>query len=154
MNKYIIPMIAFLLSCSMLLCSCAGSSPEEINQWKGKKWYAYGTSITNIDQEGRYPVFLEKMSGMILTNKGISGGGIGNLGAYSQGQIYDAICNTTDGKLEADLITIETGANDVDEQVELGSVYDTGKDTLAGCLNDCIQYLLANTDAQDRKSVV
>lgn len=148
MNKHIMPMIAVLLSCFILICSCTSKNSTDINHWKGKKWYAYGTSITNVGQEGRYPIYLERMSGMILTNKAISGGGIGNLGAYSQGQIYDAICNTTDGKLEADLITLETGANDVDVNVELGSVYDTGTDTLAGCLNDCIRYLLANTDAQ------
>ena len=88
------------------------------------------------------------MSGMVLVNKGIPGGGIGDLGGYSTGQVYDAICNVTDGKLNADLITLETGANDDDANVPLGTVYDTGTSTLAGCLNDCLRYLQANTDAQ------
>ena len=117
-------------------------------QWYGKKWYAYGTSITNINNEGKYPTYLAQMSGMILTNKGKSGGGIGNLGAYSHGQVYDAICNITDGKLEADLITLETAANDIDVDVPLGTIWDTGTSTLAGCLNDCLAYLQENTDAQ------
>lgn len=117
-------------------------------QWNGKTWYAYGTSITNTDNEGRYATYLAQMSGMNFVNKGISGGGIGNLGGYSQGQVYNAICNITDGKLAADLITLETGANDVAPDVPLGTVYDTGQSTLAGCLNDCLQYLQANTDAQ------
>ena len=117
-------------------------------QWNGKTWYCYGTSLSNSAGEGRYPTYLAQMSNMIHINKGISGGGIGDLGAYSHGQVYDAICNITDGKLDADIITLETGANDVDTNVPLGTIYDTGTTTLAGCLNDCIRYLQANTDAQ------
>ena len=119
-----------------------------VNHWYGKTWYAYGTSITNIANEGKYPIYLAQLSGMTLVNKGISGGGIGNLGAYSQGQVYNAICNITDGKLNADLITLECGANDVDANVPLGTIYDTGQSTLCGCFNDCIRYLQANTNAQ------
>lgn len=118
------------------------------NQWEGKKWYAYGTSITNINNEGKYPLYLRNFSGMELTNKGISGGGIGDLGGYSHGQVYSAICNITDGKLEADLITLETGANDASTNVPLGTIYDTGTSTLSGCLNDCLRYLQTNTTAQ------
>lgn len=124
------------------------SCVREENQWKGKVWYAYGTSITNIYSEGKYPTYLEKMSEMKLVCKGISGGGIGNLGGYSKGQVYDAICNVTDGKTEADIITLETGANDTGPGVKIGSIYDTGRNTLCGCLNDCLRYLQTNTNAQ------
>ena len=121
-------------------------------QWNNKTWYAYGTSITANNgttvTTGKYPAYLASMSGMNLVNKGIGGGGIGDLGAYSTGQVYDAICNTSDGKLNADLITLEQTANDVSSAVPLGTIYDTGTDTLAGCLNDCIRYLQANTTAQ------
>lgn len=121
---------------------------DNLNHWSGKTWYAYGTSITNINNEGKYPTYLAQLSGMKLVNKGISGGGIGNLGAYSQGQVYNAICNTTDGKTDADLITLECGANDCSADVPLGTIYDTGTSTLCGCFNDCIRYLQANTTAQ------
>lgn len=117
------------------------------SQWRGKTWYAYGTSITSSDY-GKYANNVASMSGMVLVNKGLGGQGIGNLGAYSTGAVYDAVCNITDGKLNADIITLETGANDVNASVPLGTVYDTGRTTLAGCLNDCIRYLLANTKAQ------
>lgn len=118
------------------------------SQWAGKNWYAYGTSITNTDAEGKYASYLAELSKMNLTNKGISGGGIGNLGAWSQGQVFNAICNINDGKINADLITLETGANDCNSEVPLGTIYDTTQDTLAGCLNMCIRYLQANTNAQ------
>ena len=117
-------------------------------QWAGKKWYAYGTSITDTTPTGKYAPYLAAMSGLVLTDKGIGGGGIGDLGGYSHGQVFDAICNITDGKLEADLITLETGANDTAAGVPLGTIYDVTQDTLAGCLNLCIRYLQANTDAQ------
>lgn len=118
-------------------------------QWEGKKCYCYGTSITSVHQgTGKYPTYLAQLSKMVITEKGIGGQGIGDLGATSTGQVYDAICNITDGKLEADLIIIETGANDCNANVPLGTIYDTGRTTLSGCLNDCLRYLQANTDAQ------
>lgn len=121
------------------------------SQWRNKKWYAYGTSITETDNEyntGKYAPFLAQFSGMILTNKGIGGAGIGDLGGYSKGQVRAAIMNTTDGKLEADLITLEVGANDTGASVSLGTIYDTDETTLCGCLNMCIRYLQENTNAQ------
>ena len=75
-------------------------------------------------------------------NKAISGGGL----VASNGNIRKAIMNTTDGKLNADLITLETGANDTG--IVLGNIYDTGDDTYCGALNQCIRYLQANTKAQ------
>lgn len=119
-------------------------------QWNGKTWYAYGTSITSVHQgTGKYPTYLAAMSGMNLVEKGIGGQGIGTWGwSGNTGAVYDAICNITDGKLDADLITLETGANDISNDTPLGTIYDTGRSTLAGCLNDCLRYLQANTNAQ------
>lgn len=115
-----------------------------LSHWQGKKWYAYGTSITSIAQ-GKYVPYVEQLSGLVAINKGIPGGGITNLGGYAKGQVKSAIMNTTDGKLEADLITLEVGAN---EGGELGTKYDIGDDTFCGCLNQCLRYLQANTNAQ------
>lgn len=113
----------------------------EKNQWYGKTWYAYGTSLTNTDSEGKYAKYVEQFSGMNRVNKGISGGGI-----CSNTRIKDAVMNTTDGKLDADLITLEVCANDTDATI--GTIYDTGNDTFCGALNQCIRYLQENTNAQ------
>lgn len=111
-------------------------------QWYGKKWYAYGTSMTSVHEgTGKYPPFVADFSGLILTEKGIGGGGICN-----NTQIKNAVMNITDGKLEADLITLEIGANDT--TAPLGTIYDTGDSTFCGALNQCIRYLQANTSAQ------
>lgn len=111
------------------------------NHWKGKKWYAYGTSLTDISNVGQYCKTVRNLSNLILTNKGISGGGI-----CANTLIKDAIMNTTDGKTNADLITLEIGANDTSSA--LGTIYDTGNDTFCGALNQCIRYLQKNTNAQ------
>lgn len=116
----------------------------EINHWNGKKWYAYGTSITSVRQ-GRYVPFLQNLSGMEVKNFGIPGGGITNLGGHSRAQVMGAIMTLDDGKAEADLITLEVGAN---EGGPLGDEYDCTDESFAGCLNLCIRYLQANTDAQ------
>lgn len=111
------------------------------NQWDGKIWYAYGTSLTNITNEGKYAKYLRDLSGLTLVNKGLSGGKIVN-----NGNIKQAVMNTTDGKLEADLITLEVGANDA--PATLGDVYDEDDTTFCGALNQCIRYLQENTNAQ------
>ena len=111
------------------------------NHWKNKKWYAYGTSLTDIDNVGQYCKTVRDLSGLTLTNKGKSGGGI-----VANTMIKDAIMNTTDGKLEADLITLEVGANDT--SATLGTIYDTVDNTFCGALNQCIRYLQKNTNAQ------
>lgn len=117
------------------------------NQWSGKTWYAYGTSITSVSQ-GTYVPYLAEMLNMNVVNKGIGGGGIGDLGAYSHGQVRNALMNTTDGKLNADLITLETTANDTGPNVPIGDIYDTDETTLCGCLNMCLRYLQKYTTAQ------
>lgn len=116
-------------------CYKSSQEPQTTdNHWNGKQWYAYGTSITNIAGEGRYATYLAELSGLALTNKGISGGGI-----VANTRIKEAIMNITDGKLNADLITLELGAND--GYVTVGDIYDTSDNTFCGALNQCIRYL-------------
>ena len=116
----------------------------EKSHWNGKKWYAYGTSITSKEQ-GTYVPYLAELSGMDVVNLGIPGGGVTNLGGFSKGQLKDSLMSLDDGKQNADLITLEVGAN---EGGALGDKYDLGDGTFCGCLNQCIRYLQENTNAQ------
>lgn len=108
-------------------------------QWAGKTWYAYGTSLTATN---KYTKTVQELSGLTLVNKGISGGGI----SAGSKAVKSAIMKTTDGKLNADLITLEVGANDA--STALGDIYDTSDSTFCGNLNQCIRYLQENTEAQ------
>lgn len=122
----------------------------EGSQWNGKKWYGFGTSITNTSNEGKYPTYLAQLSGMTFVNHGKSGGGIMSSGNHS---IYDDIMAQTASTLaDADLITIEVGAND---SGPLGTVYDgltgstvTDNSTYCGALNKCIRHLQEVSNAQ------
>ncbi len=117
------------------------------SQWRGKLWYAYGTSMTS-DEYGMYARYLEQLSGLKLVNCGAPGQGITEgIGGYSsRAEVRRRAMDPDDGKKEADLITLEVGPND--SGATLGTIYDTGTDTFCGCLNQVIRFLQANTDAQ------
>lgn len=113
------------------------------NQWNGKLWYAYGTSMTSIEK-GKYVSVVEKLSGLNVVNKGIPGGSITPDG-FGKGNVKEAIMNLEDGKEKADLITVEVLPN---EGVLVGDIYDVSDETFCGCFNQCIRFLQENTNAQ------
>lgn len=113
------------------------------NHWENKLWYAYGTSITSV-QQGKYVPVVERLSGLRVVNKGIPGGSLTPDG-FGKGNNKEAVMNTTDGKSDADLITLEVLPN---EGATVGEIYDTDDESFCGCLNQCIRYLQENTKAQ------
>ena len=113
------------------------------NHWKGKLWYAYGTSMTSISH-GEYVPIVEKLSGLNVVNKGIPGGSLTPDG-YGKGNTKAAVMNLDDGKENADLITLEVLPN---EGATVGDIYDTDDESFCGCLNQCLRYLQENTKAQ------
>ena len=113
------------------------------NHWNGKLWYAYGTSMTSI-QQGEYVPVVEKLSGLRVVNKGIPGGSLTPDG-YGKGNTKAAIMNLDDGKADADLITIDVLPN---EGATVGDIYDTDDESFCGCLNQCLRYLQEYTKAQ------
>lgn len=115
----------------------------EKNHWNGKKWYAYGTSMTSV-QQGEYVPVVEKLSGLQVYNKGIPGGSLTPDG-YGKGNSKKAIMTLDDGKEEADLITIDVLPN---EGAKVGEIYDTDDESFCGCLNQCLRFLQENTKAQ------
>jgi lysophospholipase L1-like esterase len=113
------------------------------NHWKGKLWYAYGTSMTSIEV-GKFVPVVEKLSGMKVVNKGIGGGSLTPDG-YGKGNNKLSVMNLEDGKEKADLITLEVLPN---EGATVGNIYDTDDLSFCGCFNQCIRYLQENTKAQ------
>ena len=128
--------------------------PEEIkkNNWKGKKWYAYGTSITDIgvgDTEGnnghsgKYPLCIDALSGLIRHNGAIGSGGLLPSAPHG-GNVKENILKCPK---DAELVTIETLPND-GADTNLGKIGDTGDDTIIGNLTQCFEYLTKNTNAR------
>lgn len=113
------------------------------NHWNNKLWYAYGTSMTSIEQ-GKFVPVVEKLSKMKVVNKGIPGGALTPDG-YGKGNMKAAIMNMDDGKEKADLITVEVLPN---EGAVVGDIYDTDDQSFCGCFNQALRYLQENTKAQ------
>ena len=115
----------------------------EKNHWNGKLWYAYGTSMTSIEQ-GKFVPVVEELSGLKVVNKGIPGGALTPDG-YGKGNMKRAVMTLEDGKADADLITLEVLPN---EGARVGGIYDTDDESFCGCFNQAIRYLQENTRAQ------
>lgn len=113
------------------------------NHWSGKQWYAYGTSMTSVEQ-GQYVPVVERLSGMTVHNYGIPGGCLTPDG-YGKGSVKRAVFNLDDGKKDADLITLEVLPN---EGATVGDIYDTDDTSFCGCFNQCLRFLQENTTAQ------
>lgn len=107
---------------------------EEIDSvWKGKKWYAFGTSLTddqyhdpNDDPTGKYPQLLNQYMKANLVNCGRGGGSITSYNGLILQKIED-----TDFS-DADLVTLEGFPNDY--AMPIGELLDTTDDTLAGAI--------------------
>lgn len=115
----------------------------ENNHWNGKLWYAYGTSMTSIEQ-GKFVPVVKELSGLRVVNKGIPGGALTPDG-YGKGNMKKAVMTLEDGKADADLITLEVLPN---EGATVGGIYDTDDQSFCGCFNQAIRYLQENTKAQ------
>ena len=70
-----------------------------MSHWNGKLWYAYGTSMTSV-QQGQYVPVVEKLSGLKAVNHGIPGGSLTPDG-LGKGNIKRAVTNMNDGKDKA-----------------------------------------------------
>lgn len=131
-----------------------GGSSGGTNHWLGKKWYAFGTSITDTMHTntetgtvtGKYVPYLVGESGMIVANYGIAGGCIASGGVHGgTANILSKILSTDVSG--ADLITLEGCVNDFACAIDIGSVGDTEQTTLCGALYQAISYLQKNSHA-------
>jgi len=139
------------------MCSAIGG------QWQGKKWYCYGTSMTDNTirnggnagttpegqnsspkKTGYYSGTLARLAGLEEHNFGKGGSGIVPA-LHGADNTKSRVMTLEDGKAEADLITVEIIPNDM--RAELGAITDWSDDTFCGNLNQILAYLLENTKA-------
>ena len=122
------------------------------NPWKGKVWWAYGTSITDIGpndavgnngHSGKYPLSLEAYSELQRNNGAIGSGGI--LDDKPDNRNYRL--NILKTPYDTDLVTIETLPND-NYTSKLGEIGDTEPSTICGALTQCFEYLTNSTRAR------
>lgn len=116
------------------------------NPWAGKKWAAFGTSITDtsyidthfLQPTGKYVPFLTEMSKMSVINYGIAGASI-------IPTIMNKVLATDVSGF--DIVTVEGSVNDHATSKPLGNVGDTGTDTFAGAIYQIAKHVYDTSNA-------
>ena len=105
--------------------------------WADKKWVCIGDSLTeyNYTSYKKYYDFVQEQTGISVVNLGIGGTGYKNQGS-SQTAFYERISQIPS---DADVITIFGSGNDL--SYTLGTITDSGTDTICGCINKTIDDL-------------
>lgn len=113
---------------------------DPIKVWSGKKWVAFGDSLTDetINADKKYYRYIEEKTGITVVVMGK--GGTGYYKGYDSGTAYGQ--RMANVPADADVITIFGSVNDwhtKSANVEMGNASDTMEaGTLAGYINECI----------------
>ena len=113
---------------------------DPIKVWSGKKWVAFGDSLTDesINADKKYYRYIEEKTGITVVVMGA--GGTGYYKGYDSGTAYGQ--RMANVPADADVITIFGSVNDwhtKSANVEMGNASDTVEaGTLAGYINECI----------------
>ena len=113
---------------------------DPIRVWEGKKWVAFGDSLTDesINADKKYYRYIEEKTGITVVVMGA--GGTGYYKGYDSGAAYGQRMASVPA--DADVITIFGSVNDWHTKsagVAMGNASDTVEaGTLAGYINECI----------------
>lgn len=122
-------------------------------QWHGKKWVGFGTSLTDIDcpltggganeKTGKYPPYLEALSGLDYVNYAVGGSRMCDMANSEKSTVIEQIdLAITENELQdADIVTIDGAVNDWYLQSTIGSITDTTD----GANNDTTLYMAMHT---------
>ena len=115
------------------------SEYAEIGKWNGKKWVCVGDSLTEVNAatSKHYFDYVADVTDITVVNMGVSGTGYARRQDENKA-FYQRISNCP---TDADVVTIFGSFNDLGAGLPIGSVDDTGTDTLAGCINTTITNL-------------
>ncbi|MBQ8973421.1 MAG: SGNH/GDSL hydrolase family protein, partial [Clostridia bacterium] len=126
-------------------------TPED-SPWRGKLWYSFGTSMSDIGANGaagnngslgKWPLVVDELSGMTRVNRAIGSGGIFP-GASHGGNVKQNILACP---FDVDLVTLESGLNDWGS-APLGEIGDRSDATYIGNFTQCVEHLTQNTRAK------
>ena len=108
-------------------------------QWRGKKWYAFGCSLTDIHDDngnqgvarrtGIYPLYLARHSGLIMRNWAYGGSAICWKDATHPNAYERVLAAVNAGELtDADIVTLDGAVNDWSSMSPLGEITDEPAD--------------------------
>lgn len=109
------------------------------NVWNGKKWVCVGDSLTEVNSKTtkHYFDYVSDATGISVVNMGVPGTGYAG-GQESNNAFHQRVANVP---IDADVVTIFGSFNDITTGLPIGSVTDSGVDTIAGCINTTINNL-------------
>lgn len=127
---------------------------KDKNKWNGKTWYCFGTSLSDIGVNdsagnngyaGKYPLYVDQLSGMNRVNGAIGSGGI-RTNAPHGGNVLQNILATP---YNVDLVTLEVLPNDgYENPANVGEITDIGTTTICGAFKTACNYITQNTRAR------
>lgn len=127
---------------------------KDTNPWYGKTWYCFGTSLSDIGVNdsagnngvaGKYPLYVDQLSGLQRVNRAIGSGGI-RTNAPHGGNVLQNILATP---YNVDLVTLEVLPNDgYENPANVGNITDTGTTTICGAFKTACNYIEQNTRAR------
>lgn len=105
-------------------------------KWKGKKWVVIGDSLTDLNGRAykHYFDYISWKTGIEIVYMGVSGTGYAK-GISNNNAFYQRIENID---TSADVITIFGSFNDLASGLSIGNITDNTNETIAGCVNLCI----------------
>ena len=105
-------------------------------KWYGRTWVCLGDSLTesNSRTTKHYFDYIAEKTGIKTVNLGVSGTGYMRRKDINRA-FYQRV---SDIQEDADVITIFGSGNDLSSDQTLGTVTDTGTDTICGCINATI----------------
>lgn len=114
-------------------------SENLVKQYQGKKWVAFGDSLTEANSRTtkNYHGYVADDLGLSVTNMGVGGTGYKRT-SENNTAFYQRISNVP---LDTEVITIFGSLNDLGAGVPIGTASDTGTDTLGGAINTTLDNL-------------
>jgi lysophospholipase L1-like esterase len=111
-----------------------GLEPSDL---KGKKWTAFGDSITNSQASSKeYHEYIAEETGIVVTNMGVGGSG------YKASSPNDFVTRSSNIPTDTEYLTILGSINDTMNGYTIGAATDTTADTVLGCVNLTIDNVL------------
>ena len=113
-----------------------GWTYESSGYWHGKKWTAFGDSLTenNATADNKYHSIISALTGITVVNMGLSGSGYAR---PSSSSFYERAANIPS---DTDVVTIFGSFNDsAATGVSIGTPSDTGTNTICGCINRTLE---------------
>ena len=106
-------------------------------KWNGKKWALLGDSLTAYGEKAsmHYFDYIRGVTGISVVNLAVSGTG------YAKGT-NNFMSQANNVPSDSDVITLFGSFNDLSSGLDIGTVTDTGTNTISGCINTTLDNIL------------